>query len=200
MTASSPPECKQRFLPLSPLPDWVCLKQSAKTGPVFSRADCSLYRFSPVLNDGLWITHKSGMFWRVLQQQKGSQYRRNSLPEGQGSWRQLLDIKSHSDINHPLTAEILHTCQRCSWSPCSSGLGWMSALLLPAKQLRLWFSETCLGSSKHAQALNRSLKQQTPEKLHFLGRSKVKLNVFASFSQFAADFTDLRKFHLFLIK
>lgn len=93
MTSPSPPECTWMFVSLMSnflhSSSWLSLLKPSspapKTGPIFSRVDCSLYRFFTVVNYVLWRTHESGMCWTVLQHQKGSQYRRNSLPEGQGS-------------------------------------------------------------------------------------------------------------------
>lgn len=74
-----------------------------------------------LLNDGLWITDKSGMFCRALQHQKGSQYRRNSLPEGQGS-----NYRGSCWIWNPTQTSSIHSLQRYtrrarqgSWKPPS---------------------------------------------------------------------------------
>lgn len=78
MKSSSSPECTWMswvisYIPLLDLSLLKQLSQAPQTGSAFSRAHCSLYRFFSTLDDGLWITHKSGMFWRVLQHQEGSQ-------------------------------------------------------------------------------------------------------------------------------
>lgn len=64
----------------------------------------------------------------------------------------------------------------------------MSAQLLLAEQLQLWFSKTRLGSSKHAEALNWRLRQQTKQKTR-LNSNKMSFGQFA-----AAQQTSLKRF------
>lgn len=80
-----PPRC--RLYPFS----WLSLhKQPAsETASGFSLADSLRYGFFKELNRSLKKekdqTGVRGLVCRVIRQRKGSQYRRNSLPEGQGS-------------------------------------------------------------------------------------------------------------------